>query len=144
APPPAAAVAATATPRPLERIKLTYPSEGMCCLPIFAARDRGFFERNGIEVETIAMTSDRAMAAVASGELHYVGGVGTASVAAAALGLPVRAAWISASRPAYTVFARPEIRTLDELRGKRVGVPGFGGTAAVAMTQALKHHGIEA
>jgi NitT/TauT family transport system substrate-binding protein len=52
--------------------------------------------------------------------------------------------WISASSPAYTVFARPEIRTLDDLRGKRVGVPGFGGTSAVSMTQALKHYGIDA
>jgi len=144
APAAVAAAAPTASPVPLQSIKLTYPSEGMCCLPIFAARDRGFFARNGIDAETVAMTSDRAMAAVASGELHYVGGVGTASVAAAALGVPIRAAWISASSPAYTLFSRPEIRTLDDLRGKRVGVPGFGGTSAVSMGQALKHYGIDA
>src|SRR5579885_1004459 len=137
APPPATvegpSAPSTSAPPPLQRIRMTYPSEGMCCLPLFAARDRGFFERNGLEVETLLMTSDRAMAAVASGELHYVGGVGTASVAAAALGLPLRAVWISASSPAYTIFARPEIRTLEQLKGKRVGIPGFGGTSALAM-----------
>jgi NitT/TauT family transport system substrate-binding protein len=128
---------------PLQKIRMTYPNHTMCCLPVFAARDRGFFERNGLEVETLHMPSDRAMAAVASGELHYVGGVGTASVAAAALGMPVRAVWISASSPAMTIFARPEIRTVDQLRGKRMGVPGLGGTTAVAAGLALKHFGLE-
>jgi NitT/TauT family transport system substrate-binding protein len=128
----------------MQQIRMTFPGQGMCCLPIFAARDKGFFARNGLDVETALMTSDRAMAAVASGELHYVGGVGTASVAAAALGLPVRAAWISASSPPYTIFGQPRIKTVDELRGKTLGIPGFGGTSAVVTTLALKHFGIEA
>ncbi|HEY7067634.1 MAG TPA: ABC transporter substrate-binding protein [Chloroflexota bacterium] len=122
---------------------MTYPGQGMCCLPVFAARDRGFFARNGLEVETLLMSSDKAMAAVAAGELHYVGGVGTASIAAAALGLPIRAAWLSASSPPYTIFARPEIKTLDQLKGKTMGVPGFGGTSAVAASLALKKVGID-
>ena len=133
----------TAVPT-LQKIQLTYPSQGMCCLPMYAARDRGFFERNGLDVEMLLLTSDRAMAAVASGDIHYVGGVGTASVAAAGLGLPLRAAWVSASSPAYTIFARPEVRTLEGLRGKRMGIPGFGGTSAVAMSLALKHYGLDA
>jgi NitT/TauT family transport system substrate-binding protein len=136
--------AAAPTAAPLQSIKMTYPGQGMCCLPILAARDRGFFQRNGLDVETLLMTSDRAMAAVASGELHYVGGVGTASVAAAALGLPIRAAWISASSPPNTIFARPEIKTVEQLRGKSLGVPGFGGTTAVITALALKHYGIDA
>jgi ABC-type nitrate/sulfonate/bicarbonate transport system substrate-binding protein len=122
---------------------MTYPSQGMCCLPIFAARDRGFFARNGLEAETMLMTSDRAMAAVASGEIHYVAGVGTASVAATVQGIPLRAAWFSASSPAYTIFARPDTKTLEQLKGGRIGIPGFGGTSAVAMSLALKHYGID-
>src|SRR5579883_1674485 len=142
--PAVAPTAAPATPVALQKITVTYPGEGLCCLPIFAARDRGFFARNGLDAETVLMTSDRAMAAVASGELHYVGGVGTASVAAAALGLPVRAAWISASSPAYTIYARPDIKTPDQLRGTRMGVQGLGGTTAVVTDLALKHYGIDA
>ncbi|HLH27205.1 MAG TPA: ABC transporter substrate-binding protein [Chloroflexota bacterium] len=134
---------AATTPAPRPQLKLTYPSSSVASLPIFAARDGGFFERNGLDVETLLLTSDRAMAAVASGEIHYVGGVGPASVAATALGLPLRAVWVTASSPAYTVFARPDIRTVDELRGKRIGVPAIGGTAAVVTGMALKHYGLE-
>jgi ABC-type nitrate/sulfonate/bicarbonate transport system substrate-binding protein len=112
-------------------------------LPLMIAVDAGYFERNGIEGETVLMTSDRAMAAVASGEIHYVAGVGTASVAAAANGLPIKAAWFSASSPAYTIYGRPEIKTIEQVRGKRAGVPGFGGTSAMALTLALRHFGID-
>lgn len=140
---PAAQGAPAAAPAPLSKLKLTYPSGGVPSLTIFAARDAGFFERNGLDVETLLLTSDRAMAAVASGEIQYVGGVGPASVAATALGLPLRAVWINATSPAYTVFARPEIRTPEQLRGKRMGVPALGGTAAVVTGMALKHFGIE-
>src|SRR5205085_4539439 len=73
----------------------------------------------------------------------YVGGVGTASVAATAIGLPIRAAWFSASSPAYTIYARPEIKTIDQVRGKRAGIPGFGGTSAMALTLALQRFGID-
>jgi NitT/TauT family transport system substrate-binding protein len=127
----------------LTKIKVTHPSTAMGNLPLFIARDFGYFERNGLEAETLLLSSDRAMAAVASGEIHYVGGVGTASVAATANGLPIRAAWFSASSPAYTIYARPEITTIDQVRGKRAGVPGFGGTSAMALHLALKHFGID-
>ncbi|HEY7062241.1 MAG TPA: ABC transporter substrate-binding protein [Chloroflexota bacterium] len=136
--------AAAPTPAPLAKIKMTYPSGGVASLPVFVARDNGFFERYGLDVETLLLTSDRAMAAVASGDIQYVGGVGPASVAATALGLPLRAVWVTATSPAYTVFARPEIRTPEQLRGKRMGVPAIGGTSAVVTGMALKHFGIEA
>jgi NitT/TauT family transport system substrate-binding protein len=138
-----AAPVAAAPPGPLAKLKMTYPSSSVASLPVFVARDNGFFERNGLDVETLLLTSDRAMAAVASGEIQYVGGVGPASVAATALGLPLRAVWVTATSPAYTIFTRPEIRTTDQLRGKRMGVPSLGGTAAVVAGMALKHYGLE-
>jgi NitT/TauT family transport system substrate-binding protein len=140
-PGPAPGVAATAAP--LDHVKVTYPSQSMGSLAIFAARDRGFFASNGLDAETLLITSERAMAAVAAGEVHYVGGVGGASVAASVAGLPLRAAWVSASSPPYTIFARPEIKTLDDLRGKRMGLSGVGGTVPVVAEQALKHYGID-
>jgi NitT/TauT family transport system substrate-binding protein len=140
---PAAGSAAVASPVPLDRVKVTYPSESMGSLAIFAARDRGFFANNRLDAETLFITSERAMAAVAAGEIHYVGGVGGASVAATVAGLPLRAAWVAASSPPYTIFARPEIKTLDELRGKRMGLSGVGGTVPVVAEQALKHYGMD-
>jgi NitT/TauT family transport system substrate-binding protein len=137
------AAAPAATPIPRAFAKLTYPSAGLSALTTLTARDQGFFDRNGMDVEAFLLTSDRAMAAVASGEIHYVGGVGPASVAATALGMPLRAVWISSSNPAYTIFTQRDIRTPEQLRGKRMGVPALGGTSAVVSGLALKHYGLE-
>jgi NitT/TauT family transport system substrate-binding protein len=51
---------------------------------------------------------------------------------------------VSTDRPAYTLFVRPEVTSVDQLRGKRIGVEGFGGATAMALTVALKHYGIDA
>jgi NitT/TauT family transport system substrate-binding protein len=131
------------TPVRLDAVKVTYPSEGFGSLQIYAAKNRGFFERNGLDAETVLLGSDRAAAAVAAGEIQYVGGVGPASVAATAQGLPLRAVSIAATSPAYIVFGRPEIRTLDQLRGKRLGLSTVGGTATVAVMLALKRSGLD-
>ena len=135
----------TAVPTAVRRdaVKVTYPSEGFGSLQIFAARDRGFFERNGLDAETVLLGSDRAAAAVAAGEIHYVGGVGPASIAATAQGLPLRAVSIASTSPAYIVFGRPEIRTVEQLRGKRLGLSTVGGTATVAVVLALKRAGLD-
>src|SRR5215218_858893 len=55
--------APTATPPPLRAAKLTLPGLGMAHLPLYAARDRGFFAANGMDVETVQLSTDRAVAA---------------------------------------------------------------------------------
>jgi ABC-type nitrate/sulfonate/bicarbonate transport system substrate-binding protein len=134
--------APTASPR-LESIQLTYPIAGGCCIPMVAAVHRKFFEQNGLDVDLMLMSNDRAMPAMAGGDLQYVGGVGTASVAASAQGLPVRAVWISATTRSTMLFARPEITAIDQLRDKRVAVAGLGNTGTLSFQIALKHYGID-
>ena len=138
-----AAPAAAPSAAPRAQLRLTYPSGSVTSLQIFAARDRGFFERNGLDVETLLLTSDRAMAAVASGDLHYVGGVGPASVAATALGPPLRAVWVAATSPAYTSSAGRRSGRPRSCEASGWACPPWGGTAAVVTGMALKHFGLE-
>lgn len=139
-----AAVAPAAAPAPrLESIQLSYPIASACCLPAIAARYRSFFEQNGLDAELLLMSNDRAMPAMASGELRYVGGVGTTSVAASAQGLPVRAVWISASTHSTLLFSRPEITAIEQLRDKRVAVAGLGNTGTLGFQVGLKRSGID-
>jgi NitT/TauT family transport system substrate-binding protein len=132
-----------ATPVPLEKVSIAYPAPSMGQMALVVARDHGFFERNGLVAETPLITTDRAMAAVAAGQISYFAGIGPATVAASALGVPLRGVWTAATGPTYVIFTRPDIRTPEELRGQRMGVPSLGGTAVVAAGLALKQYGIE-
>ena len=120
------------------RIRISYPNISICCLALFAAQQWKIFEQNGLEVESIQMRSQAANSALASGDIHYVAGVGPNSVAATLRGLPSKAVWFASESLIYTVLARPEFKSLKELRGKRIGLTGLGGTSDVALRIALE------
>jgi ABC-type nitrate/sulfonate/bicarbonate transport system substrate-binding protein len=120
------------------KIRISYPSASTASLALFAAQQWKIFEQNGLEVESIQMRSQAANAASASGDIHYVAGVGTNSVAATLRGLPVKAVWFASDHITYSIIARPEFKSLKELRGKRIGVAGLGGTSEVALRIGLE------
>ena len=120
------------------KIRISYPNISICCLALFAAQQWKIFEQNGLDVESIQMRSQAANSALASGDIHYVAGVGPNSVAATLRGLPSKAVWFASESLIYTVLARPEFKSLKELHGKRIGLTGLGGTSDVALRIALE------
>src|SRR5262245_18467828 len=120
------------------KIRISYPNISICCLALFAAQQWKIFEQNGLDVEIIQMRSQAANSALASGDIHYVAGVGPNSVAATLRGLPSKAVWFASEALIYTVLARPEFKSLKDLRGKRIGLTGLGGTSDVALRIALE------
>src|SRR4029453_1214489 len=61
----------------------------------------------------------------------------------AAPGMPLKAIFYAADRPMYYLVAQKEIRTVAELKGKRIGVSQFGGTSDLSARLALKHYGVD-
>ncbi|HXT56201.1 MAG TPA: ABC transporter substrate-binding protein [Candidatus Eisenbacteria bacterium] len=120
------------------KIRISYPNISVCCLALFAAQQWKIFEQNGLDVEIIQMRSQAANSALASGDIHYVAGVGPNSVAATLRGLPSKAVWFASESLIYSVMARPEFKSLKDLRGKRIGLTGLGGTSDVALRIALE------
>jgi ABC-type nitrate/sulfonate/bicarbonate transport system substrate-binding protein len=114
------------------RIRISYPSISIANLALFAAQQWNIFEQNGLEA---------ANAASASGDIHYVAGVGPNSVAATLRGLPSRAVWFASERLVYSIVARPEFKSLKDLRGKRIAVTGLGGTSEVVLRLGLEAAG---
>ena len=108
------------------KIRISYPNTSIANLALFAAQQWRIFEQNGLEVESIQMRSQAANAASASGDVHYVAGVGPNSVAATLRGLPSKAVWFASEQLVYSIVARPEFKSLKELRGKRIALTGLG------------------
>jgi NitT/TauT family transport system substrate-binding protein len=132
------AAAPAAAQEAKSKIRISYPNVSVCCLALFAAKQWKIFDQHGLDVEIIQMRSQAANSALASGDIHYVAGVGPNSVAATLRGLPSKAVWFASESLIYTVLARPEFKSLKELRGKRIGLTGLGGTSDVALRIALE------
>src|SRR4030095_3499501 len=123
------------------RIRIAIPSASICCLHLFSAQQWKVFEDNGLDVEIIQMRPQVANAAMVAGEIHYFAGVGPNSVAATLRGLPSRAVWFASDQLIYSLLARPEFKSLRELRSKRIGVGGLGDTTEVSLRIGLEGDG---
>src|SRR6266508_1472055 len=123
------------------KIRIAIPSASICCLHLFAAQQWKVFEDNGLDVEIIQMRPQVANAAMVVGEIHYFAGVGPNSVAATLRGLPSRAVWFASDQLIYSLLARPEFKTLRELRSKRLAVGGLGDTTEVSLRIGLEAAG---
>ena len=112
-------------------------------LPIVVAQDFGFFAAEGLEVKTVFIRGGpTAMAALVGGGVDYTFVAGVAAVRAIAQNAPMLI--ISGMQPYmdYTLIGAKGLSTVNDLRGKVVGVTGPGGVAEFAAVEGLAKKGM--
>ena len=126
------------------RVKLRISNAGftITALPLLAAKDWGLFSANGLDMEVILMQSSLVPAALTQGDIDFQAGVGPASVNATMTGFATRAIWFSSDRISYWLMAKPQLKTLESLKGKKIAITGLGGTVHVAFLMALEKLGV--
>ncbi len=125
----------------LTRIRVAYPSGGICCLAMYGAIQWKIFEENGLFAEIVQIRSQVGNMALMANEIQYFTGVGPASVSATLRGMASRGIWFASDQLIYSLMARPEFQNLRDLRNKKIGVTGLGGTQHVALQIALEGAG---
>ena len=108
------------------RVKARISNAGftITALPLLAAKDWGVFAANGLDMEVILMQSALVPAALTQGDIDYQAGVGPASVNATLSGFPTRAIWFSSDKISYWLMAKPQFKTLESLKSKKLLSPG--------------------
>jgi len=126
------------------RVKARISNAGftMTALPLLAAKDWGVFAANGLDMEVILMQSALVPAALTQGDIDYQAGVGPASVNSTLSGFSTRAIWFSSDKISYWLMAKPQFKTLDSLKSKKIAITGLGGTVHVAFNLALEKLGV--
>jgi ABC-type nitrate/sulfonate/bicarbonate transport system substrate-binding protein len=125
-----------------DRIKLALPGNSMGYLPLWAAIYRGFFKDEGIDIEVPRLVPNIAHNALMAGEVQYHG-LADSALGLAARGAPLRAIFYGADRPMYFLMARKEIRSVADLKGKKVGISRYGGTSDLSARLVLRSHGVQ-
>jgi NitT/TauT family transport system substrate-binding protein len=126
-----------------DRIKVALPAKSMGYLPLFVAIQRGFFKDENIEIETPIMLPQLAHNALMAGEVDYHG-VADSALRLAAKGAPIKTIFFGASRPNYFLMAKPQFKSIQELRGKYIGIVRFGDTIELATRIAFNREGMDA
>jgi len=125
-----------------DRVRLALPAKSMGYLPLFIALHRGFFKDEAIDIEIPMMLPQLAHSALMSGEVDYHG-VADSALRLAAKGAPLKAIFFGAVRPNYFLMAKPQVKSVAELRGKLIGMVRFGDTVELASRIALSREGLD-
>lgn len=112
---------------PLQKVRIAYASSGINYADIFLAKDKGFFREEGLEPQFIQMSSSVAINANIAGELDGQASIGSA-IRAIQRGAPLRVVAVTLRRPLYWLVARPEYRSVKDLKGKVLGISTIGGS----------------
>jgi ABC-type nitrate/sulfonate/bicarbonate transport system substrate-binding protein len=132
-----------ATPVPIERVVYHTSDPGMAFAPLYVGLGKGFFREEGLDVDVQVAQPNVSLAALATNQgVDYQATLGTV-VRGAVTGLPVKAAGIWYEKTAFFLMARPEIRTIADLRGKVVGVSSFNASTDVVLREVLRDAGID-
>ncbi len=134
-----AMVALAAPARALDRIKINYVEPAPYYAPLFLAIDKGYFADLGIAAELIQAGGGVATPALISGDLDFSTS-GSVAISAILKGAKLRVLFVTSDRPAFEVWAQPEIKTLDDLKGQQVGIISRGDTSEIAFRYYLSNH----
>jgi NitT/TauT family transport system substrate-binding protein len=126
----------------LDEIIASYAGPTVTFLPAEVARQRGFFREQNLDIKFLLTRSEADRAALASGNVDCTLRAGSSFVSAAR-GLPVKIVLLGTMRPLWGLVVRPEVKSVSELKGKSVGVPGLLGSQQISAKFILKHYGLD-
>jgi ABC-type nitrate/sulfonate/bicarbonate transport system substrate-binding protein len=107
------------------------------------AQKRGFLKEEGVEAEIIRISAAAGRAALSGGEVDYLTGIGGTAIGGALSGVPIKVVACYVPAPVLALVARPEIKTVQALKGKTVAVLIAGGVAHFAARAIAKHFGLD-
>jgi ABC-type nitrate/sulfonate/bicarbonate transport system substrate-binding protein len=127
----------------LPPVRIGYVSRSILDMPFIIARDRGYFREEGLEPELIFIKAAQTIPAMLAGSIDFGTATGTA-VAAAISGVDVRVVFALTDKPSFDLIAHPSITTVQQMRGKKIGISAFGALAEFLARQILIAHKIPA
>jgi NitT/TauT family transport system substrate-binding protein len=107
------------------KIHISAPSKSLSWFPIHLTREKGFYRAEGLEVDYVIMKPQIAMQALIAGDVGYTTALGS-TIRAALRNVPLRVVMTIADKPLFALIARPSITSVEELKGKVVGISSFG------------------
>jgi NitT/TauT family transport system substrate-binding protein len=105
--------------------------------------EAGVFARHGLDVELRYIASAQTVAAVLADEVEIAIGGGQAAISSRLAGSDVLIFLGVTNWLPYDLMVMPEINSVDDLRGRTLGVSRFGSSSDVATRRVLRRLGLE-
>jgi NitT/TauT family transport system substrate-binding protein len=104
-------------------------------------RDKGIFQGEGIELQMVLVASTIQVAALTTGDIDF-SGAQSQVMAGAARGLPVKVVGFLTVKPSFWLMAKPEIKSMTDLKGKIIGITAIGSSTDTLARFLVSKHGL--
>ena len=123
-----------------QKIRIAYASRSSSAMPQYMALQKGYFKGEGLEVEIIQMNPRLGATAVVNGDVSFATPF-TSVFRGVLQGFPMKLVFIHLKKGPYYVMVRPEIKDVQQLKGKRIGVATIKGTDQLVAEELLQAKG---
>lgn len=108
------------------RVRIAYASRSSSAMPLYLAQTKGLFKAEALEVELIQMNPRLGATAVVNGDVSFATPF-VSTFRGILQGFPMKLVFVHLKKGPYYVMVRPEIKDIQQLKGKRLGVATIKG-----------------
>jgi len=138
----AAQVDAQSSARPARPLRIAYLSTSATMASVWMAKETGALAKQGLDTEVISMPSSSAIPALIANEIDVVQVSAAPVITASVRGLDVVFVAGLLNTMIWDFYVRPEITTIEQLKGKIVGTDRPATPVAYGTLVALKKLGL--
>ncbi|HEX7230520.1 MAG TPA: ABC transporter substrate-binding protein, partial [Candidatus Binatia bacterium] len=123
-----------------QKLRIAYASRSSSAMPQYMALQKGFFKAEGLDVEIIQMNPRLGATAVVNGDVSFATPF-TSTFRGILQGFPMKLVFIHLKKAPYYLMVRPDIKEVEQLKGKRIGVATIKGTDQLLAEEMLQAKG---
>jgi NitT/TauT family transport system substrate-binding protein len=123
-----------------QRVRIAYASRSNSATPQYLAHTKGFFKEEGLEAELIQMNPRLGATAVVNGDVTFATPF-VSTFRAILQGFPMKVVFVHLKKGPYFVMVRPEIKDVQQLKGKKLGVSTIRGADQLVAEEMLQAKG---
>ncbi len=123
-----------------QKIRIAYSSRSNTITPFYVAASKGLFREEGLEVELIQVSPRLGALAVMNGDVAFTTSF-TSTFRGILQGLPLKLILVALKKGMYFLVVRPEIKDVQDLKGKKLGVATIRGTDQLVAEELLRSKG---
>ena len=126
-----------------EKVNFSYSSLSGPALPLWVAKDTGFFKKHGLDAQLVYIVGGRVVIqAMLAGEVQMAIAGPAAVIRANLAGADLVYVGVASDVVDFVLVTEKAITNIQQLRGKRVGIGQFGGSPDFLSRIVLEKHGL--
>jgi NitT/TauT family transport system substrate-binding protein len=123
-------------------VRIAYSSISGAMLPLWVAKDKGLFDKYGVEVELMYIRGV-AIEALLSGEVHFVRASPPAVVRSTLRGADLAIIANTINVAVFSLMSKPDLKRPEDLKGKKIGVTNLGDSPDLVLSLLLEKWGLQ-